>query len=166
MSCDWNIPYDGNCCRTDIVPTDLEQKTADYYDCISDKVWDLVKKMYASELYGNTLDSRAYANMINDFHYLYGYLVIIYYQRLEDAANNLPCHTDQGIAFYLDEYEIECIKKYFLCKNVNIDSLLEAFDLGQIGDPDGINFMAIEECHPDIDPECPCEIFIVEKPLN
>lgn len=166
MSCDWNIPYEGNCCRTDIVPTDLEQKTVDYFDCLRDKIWDLVKKMYISEAFGNTTQSQQLTNMINDYYYLYGYLVIIYYQRLEDASLNSPCFTDNGIAYYLEEYDIACIKKYFACKNVDISSLLNAFDLGVIGPADGINFMAIEECDPSIDPSCPCEIFIVEKPLN
>lgn len=166
MSCDWNVPYNGNCCRTDIVPTDLEQKTSDYFDCLRDTIWNLIKKMYNAEIFGNNSDSRMYANMINDYYYLYGYLVIIYYQRIEDALNNPPCYEDQGIAYYLQEYDIECIKKYFQCKGVDISSLLNAFDLGSIGEPDGVNFMSVEECYPLLDSSCNCELNIVSKQLN
>jgi len=163
MGCDYNILYNAACCDTSPA-TELETMSSDYFDCLKSRIWELVKKMYADEMFGKSEDSNTYANMINDFMYLYAYFVIIYYQRIEDASNDLVCHNDKGIPYYLTEFKIDCIKKYFVCKNMDISSLLNAFDLGQVGTNDGINFMAIEEAYPDT---CTTnnELFIVEKPI-
>jgi hypothetical protein len=165
MSCDPLLPDNSlYCCDTSITLTDLQQNSVDYYDCIWGNMNALMHEWYSAETFGMPDKAENAINSINDYHYLYIYLVIIYYQRKWDAEANPPCYTDKGLDYYLTEYNIECIKKYFLCKNVDIKSLLQAFDMYSELGPDGINFMAIEDTYPDT---CSTnnELFIVEKPI-
>jgi len=166
MSCDLLIPYDSSCCDTSIVPDELQQITADYYGCAMGKITDYMDLFYAAEVFGNDDSSEEFANSINDFHYLYAYLVMMYWERMEDSANNPPCYSDKGVPFYVTEYNLVCIKKYFECKNTDITTLLNAFGLVITGKPDGINFMSLESAFPTT-PDCldDDEIFIVNKPI-
>ena len=164
MVCDPLQIFNPACCNTRIVPTDLEQKTIDYYSCVSSEMVTLLNQFYSAEALGNEPLSEESINRINDYHYLYAYLVMIYFQRIEDAALDTVCHKDKGLSFYLTEYNIACIRKYFECKRVNIDSLLQSFDMFSSDGVDGVNFMSIEEAASD---NCPDndELFIVEKPI-
>lgn len=166
MSCDILAPYNPFCCDIAISPDPLQQISSDYYDCSLGQITALIDKMYAAELFGNDVESEQFANAINDYHYLYSYLVMIYFQRLEDAANNPPCFTDKGLPFYISEYKIMCIRKYFECKGINIIPLLQAFDMVISGTPDGINFMSLEAAFPTT-PDCPDDdqLFIVNKQI-
>lgn len=169
MGCRIINPDESKCCNTQIYPTILEGYSADFYNCIQNTLKQLVCDMYAAEQFGNEKLATELANLINDFHYLYGYMVILYFQRLEDAQNSPPCFMDKGNAEYWKEFQLECIRKYFQCKGVNITSLYNSFDLypaTTLG-PDGINFMAIELAQPPT-PNCTLDdqVFIVSKPLN
>lgn len=165
MSCDSLIPDNSSyCCDTSLTVTELQQSTIDYYDCVNSNISSLMNEWYSAEVFGMSDKAELSINNINDYHYLYLYLVMIYYQRKWDSEANPPCYTDKGLEYYLITYNIDCIKKYFLCKNVDIKSLLQAFNLYTTGSPDGINFMAIEDTYPD---SCTIndQLFIVEKPI-
>lgn len=169
MSCRRIVPDETKCCDTRLLPTKLEGYSADYYDCLRKTLQQLICDMYAAEAFGDPVKAKIMANLINDFHYLYGYMVILFLQRQEDAKNDLNCHMDKGNAFYWQEFQLECIRKYFQCKGVDISSLYNSFDLypkTTLG-PDGINFMSIEQAVPPT-PQCNLDdqVFIVSKPIN
>jgi len=95
-----------------------------YYDASNEIMDSLFNKIYSNELYGK--DATEYYNRMNDIHYLYRYMVLIYNVRKEDETLN-------PVKFELNEYytyyDIEKIRKKFKCKGIEIYPLLEVFNI-------------------------------------
>lgn len=164
MSCERIVEAQPDCCSLEPV-SELETLTANFYDCIRNTMNEYVSSIYSQEMFGNVEKSDSYANALNDLHYLYAYMVIIYFQRQEDKLLDTDCNRDKGSAYYYEEYKIDCIKRYFKCRNIDISSMLNTFGLTKTNTiPDGINFMCIDACVDDT-PNCSDdnELFIVNK---
>lgn len=169
MRCPSNIVYDPNCCNTiPLIPTEYENLFSTYYSCAKTIIDPAVEEYYNAGLFGKADKAKFNIDTINDVHLLFGYLSVIYIGILEDMAND-PCGKPKPVSEYYDENKIDCIKKYFICKGININSLLAVFGLDDRNAKqlfDGINFMCLEECNPQ-KPECDNddEVFTVNKPI-
>lgn len=83
-------------------------------------------------------------NHVSDINYLEFLLKLIEIERQDDRDID-TCGVDQGANFYAAKYNLTCIYDYFQCININIEPLLNAYNLSFTLIPeDGINFMQIE----------------------
>jgi len=108
--------------------SDFAMRLKDAYDSVQDDLTTLMNDAFAAELFGYADKSECAFNKINNIHYLMVLMAIIYYQKKMDIANN---GTDEGTIYYVEEYDIECIKKNFLCINVDISQILSIFNLNK-----------------------------------
>lgn len=145
----------GRCCLTQA--SELQQLTADYYEAVNGCISNLMTKIYQAEVYGR--DTEELYNQLNNFHYLYSLLIMIYLERQEDIAYNQylgdGCAVDNGAEYYVDKYHIECIVKKFMCtgNGCDIGPVLDVFGLNpkRLSNNDGIGFMYIQYGQQDCD---------------
>jgi len=169
MKCANDSIFDSNCCPSaPKVPTQFEDMFSTYYSCAKPIIDSLISQYYSANIFGKPGPVLINIDKINDIHLLFGYLTAIYVGILEDQEND-PCGKAQSVSVYYDENKIDCIKAAFLCKGINISSLLAVFgldDRNALQLFDGINFMCIEVCNPQ-DPACDNddEVFTVNKPI-
>lgn len=112
-----------DCCGT--YSSDMQQKIATWYETISTQLFALIDKAYGVAIYGR--EPEQVFNRINDIHYLFLMLYIIQKRRQEyfDYTGE-----DLGLAYYYEMFNIDCIKRTFQCKGIDIAPLLGIFNLG------------------------------------
>lgn len=137
----------GTCCL--VSPSVMQTMTADYYKEISGFMDGLLQEVYQNEIYGKPTEE--IYNQINNFHYLYALMVMIWYEMWEDAQKQkyfgTGCETDQGVAFYVEKYNLACVKKKFFCtgRGYDVSSAMDVFGLNpDYQNQDGINYMHIQ----------------------
>jgi hypothetical protein len=120
----------------------------DYYSAMKENLQKILSNIYSAELFGK--ETETLYNMVNDFHYLFGLLMIIYIERVNDARVNLliddGCGVDQGTQYYIDKYNLDCIQKHFSCmgQGYDIQEALDVFGLNpDLQGLDGIGYMMI-----------------------
>jgi hypothetical protein len=133
------------CCQES--PTALQNLSADYYTAIGTYVDNIMTELYQAEMYGK--DTEIYYDMLNDFHYLYTLLILIYQEMQNDAIwefnYGTGCNQSQTVDYYLEKYNINCIQKHFFCYGYDIADALNVFGLNpDMQEQDGIGFMYIE----------------------
>jgi hypothetical protein len=72
------------------------------------------------------------------YYYLALYYVILIYLEYKKGFN-------QDWNYYINKYKIDCVRKTLFCHKINLDKILELFNLPQIFVIDGINTLGIEE---------------------
>lgn len=100
------------------IPTFIQDIIRKYYLCSKNYIDDLLDKAFSAEVFGK--NPEIYYNTINDFHYLAVILVFLELEKAKDIANG-NIHPQQ---YYIDKYNLECYKKYFICLGYNIDGCL------------------------------------------
>jgi len=119
-----------DCCG--LYTNELQQLIAEYYYQANTMIFGINNDIYAAEIFGKPTEQLY--NKLNDFNYLIMLLVIIYFKRQDDISWSSD-NEDEGIDYYYEEYNLECIRRNFLCKGYDIINLLRVFNL----DPDAPN---------------------------
>lgn len=128
-------------------PLPKQQLAADFNTAVREYVDTLNTTIYEKELFGH--DAEEQYDILNSISYLLTLLLMIYDEQEEDAKydfyDGTGCGNDQGADYYVEKYNIACLKKYFFCHDIDISEALDVFGL----DPDnleqnGIGFMYIE----------------------
>lgn len=128
--------------------SELEILFAQYYNKVKDNTTKLLSEIYSAELFGK--DTEPMYNILNDFNYLLGLLIIIKLERENDSrlsVLNGGCGNDLGNAYYADKYDIDCIQKHFSCigTGYDIQPLLDMFLVNpDVEEKSGIGNMAID----------------------
>lgn len=107
------------CCRVDT--TELEQLVTDYWCQVNTCVMTNITTGWTYEIYGK--DSECAYNAVNNYHYL---LDLLIYIRWYWTVN--PTLTLEEI---ITEFDIDCIKKTFMCCGCNITNALAVFGLAR-----------------------------------
>jgi len=140
-----------DCCG--LYKTDIQEKVASYYEAASNIIFGYTDKAFATAIYGR--NAEMWYNRINDIHYLVILLYIINSRReLYYTLNG----EDQGLEWIYTTYRLDCIKRTFICKGIDILPLLVVWNLAPYPTgvaaitgtgscppmPDGIDNMHIE----------------------
>lgn len=134
------------CCK--VSNTEFEQLTANHYSLYGTIFDSYLTKAYSAEVYGK--DTERWYDLLNEAHYLYILMTIIYWERyndkIKDAWLGTGCGNDLGGEYYADKYNIDCIQKRFMCYGVNVDLILENWGLNPdtFTELDGIGYMNID----------------------
>ena len=139
----------------------IEELIADFYGLVSYNLQKQLDRAYKAELFNNS--SEEHFDIGNDYHYLLSLIISIYMEMYNDAKWNerygIGCKDDKGTAYYYDKYNIDCIKKHFLCMdNFDIKDVLGLIGLDDKNDTkDGIGYMSIDysyesQCDSDVKP--------------
>jgi len=137
-----NLEADG--CCTGLMANELQHLSAQYYDYMQPFVMTLAGKASVADTFGQRSRQDMNLNSLLDIHMLYGYLLAVYYERLNDINNDPVCHRDKGNLYYYDTYQFACIIKHFQCLNIDIIPALEVFNIDQTPlQVDGIGWMYI-----------------------
>jgi hypothetical protein len=137
-------PAKTGCCDTDLVPSELEASLAMFFSCSSHNMLCWANNVYEAELMMQPKRAEHNVDAIMDYTYLYTYLTTIYWQMVEDRKLD-PCGNDKGALFYFNEYKLDCIVKYFRCKDLDVRPLLASFGLYPFDEfVDGVAYMAID----------------------
>ncbi len=148
---------DANCCQLEITPSQAIQ--SEYYSVFYNTLYAMINSAWKAELFGKADDATKYYNKINDFHYLYTYLLFIKMEMDYDASQD-SCGKNKGAQYYYDKYNLKCISQYFECQGFNITELYNVFNLNPLTADDGINYMSIEQTAIS----CDTNIFTINKP--
>jgi len=90
---------------------------------------------------------------VADLNYLHFILIMIDADRAREKRDD-DCGEASSTTFYVELYNLRCIRDYFQCKGISIDALLLAYDMAiGVDFITGINFMQIEG--PDA---TPCDV--------
>ena len=117
-------PGPDDCCG--LYSSPLNQLIAQYYYVASPMMFGNNDNIYAAEIFGK--DTELLYNNQNDFNYLLCLLVMIYNERQDDIAWS-DNGEDEGIDYYYEEHNLECIRRTFMCKGYDILPLLKVFDM-------------------------------------
>lgn len=125
---------------------DFQQRWAEYYETIFDKVVSLMALANQSGIYGHA-DNQNYYDQINNFNYLFLYLYIIRqeYQAEEQLFNAGIISELVTVQELAENYSLDCIRKSMLCNGYNVLPFYQLFDLNymNVQTLDGIGYMAI-----------------------
>jgi len=128
--------------------TNTQTLIARYYESIEKYMNDLLYSIYQAELFGKPTEQLY--NIGNDFHYLLTILLIINEESKNDAEWQYTygngCYVDNGIDYYIEKYNINCIAKHFSCigTGYDISGALEVFGMNPNDkNQDGIGYMHI-----------------------
>lgn len=125
---------------------DFQQRWAEYYEKIFDKMGALLALANQSGIYGHS-DNQDYYDQINNFNYLFLYLYIIRQEyQAEEQLYNAGLISELVTMEELSEnYSLDCIRKSMLCNGYNVLPLYQLFDLNymNVQSLDGIGYMAI-----------------------
>ena len=124
---DWSDPLsDENilCCKTSI--TAEEQRLVDYYTEVKSLLNTYTTKGNTYLTAGKWKESEQYYNIVNDLNNLFYYLEAIQFRMDEDVEMGV----DAEIEDYVEDFNLECIAEYFKCKRIDIEPLLEIYNLG------------------------------------
>lgn len=126
--------------------TDLDRKIAKFYDILGHEFYLNLTRYYNDASLGIKNDEFCDPiNTVMDLNSLLTLLIIIYYERKEDAEADTDCGQDLGSAYYYEKYNMECIKMHFQCCDIDITNLLNAFELFSKNVVErGIDFMSLE----------------------
>ena len=111
-------------CSGQLYGEELQLLVKSYYEATNAILGTLFTKIYSNEIFGR--DCMEYYDRMNDIHYLLWYMLSIYYRRKDDET--LDPTTFAANEYYVT-YDIECIRKRFKCKGIEIYQLLEVFDI-------------------------------------
>lgn len=118
-----------SCCRS--IASAWEYNLATSYDGMADVINSLLLQAYGGEVFGNIEQSQYVYDRLNDLHYLNGLLLIIYSIRQQDINRDIYIDEiegeDEGNAYYIEEYNLECIKKHFQCYGINTNPVFSAW---------------------------------------
>ena len=104
------------------VPSMLQSYAALFYDEADSSLNSILEKLYKDEIFGF---GESNYDTIGEIMYLFVYLMLIRYKIQEDAGNG-----EQGtVEEYAEEYELECIRKSFMCKGIDVTPMLRVFGL-------------------------------------
>lgn len=125
--------------RTDIKP---QLNVIGQYQLVASKIYtELDQRAINSIVFGGKSD--VVYSLINDMHFLLVLLLII-----DDEMRN---HLEQGNLapwydkeYYIEKYDLDCIRTYFMCKGIDIQPMLAIIGLNSKEYPKGIGFMYIE----------------------
>ncbi len=124
----------------------------DFFEAGSNIFFDMSTKATKLSRIGKKTLANCHYDYVSDINYLEFLFKLIEVERQDDRDED-TCGFDNGANFYGEKYNLSCIYKYFQCIGVNIEPLLNAYNLSftTITD-DGINFMQIEG--PDLSDPC------------
>lgn len=132
-----------DCCGNKRYLLDMEYIKIKYYSMLHTKNSFKQTKAFSNELFGkrdsNWLD-------VSDIHYLWNLMVIMRREKeLYETQYGLGIVDEEPEnTYYRDKYNLECIRKTFKCKGIDILPLLRLIDLDYvIQRKDGIDYMAI-----------------------
>lgn len=134
------------CCIT--ATNAIQNMTSDYYSMVGPWIDDILTQVEQAETFGYPTENLY--NIINEFHYLYSLLLIIYLEINQDAEwdyiYGTGCGNHQGIDYYADKYNIECLQKHFRCTGAGYDitNILDVFGMNPKAVEDGIGYMSIK----------------------
>jgi hypothetical protein len=111
-------------CSGQLYSEEVQTLAKDYYIAANTILEALFAKVYTNEIYGK--DCMEYYDRMMDIHYLFFYMMIIYNKRKEDEV--LDPDTFETNEYYTT-YDIECIRKRFKCKGIEIYPLLQVFSI-------------------------------------
>lgn len=124
----------------DNILSTLEENIGDFYLCLYEQINCLYDDIFRDEVYGKKTDR---IDILASLNYLLFYLILIFQERELDSNNE----GDKGSNYYRDLYKIEIVRDYFYCKGIDIDNVLNLFNLSYTNElvaQDGINFMEID----------------------
>jgi hypothetical protein len=128
--------------------TEIEIMFSEYYSKVKVNTNKLLSEIYSSEMFGK--DTEHLYNILNDFNYLLGLMIIIKLERENDSrlsVLNGGCGNDLGNAYYADKYDIDCIQKHFSCigTGYDIQPILDMFSVNpDVEEKTGISYMSID----------------------
>ena len=102
----------------------MQEILADYYETAYPTMNALLDKAYAAAIYGK--ETEQWFNRINDIHYL-GILLFIIFKRRHEYYEKTG-NTQTNCEIY-ETYRLDCIRKTFQCKGIDIIPLLETLNL-------------------------------------
>ncbi len=137
---------------TDIVTNHRLIQHRDFFSAGKNIFFDMSTKATKLSRIGKRELANCHYNYVSDINNLEFLLKLIEIERQDDRDVD-DCNIDLGANFYGEKYNLACIHKYFLCLNINIEPLLNAYNLSfKTITEDGINFMQIEG--PDLSDPC------------
>ena len=110
-----------------------------FYQAVAENFDELDEDIITSTVFGN--DSTSSVNSMNELHYLLCLLLIIQDEIYHDEKVNQSWFDRSE---YIERYKIDCIRKYFDCKGINIVPMLGLVSMHTKTVPDGIGYMHIE----------------------
>lgn len=120
-------------------PNYFQQLLFNAYNIVNEDIMNLINKGYKEDQRGKKIADYTW-DSVNDINYLILYLFILNDKIIREGS--LTGEVSESFREELrEEYKIDCIKKYFFCKNININPLLELFAVNTDG---GIDYMSIE----------------------
>lgn len=138
---EYNTAFD--CCGNKRYLLDMEYVKIKYYSMLHSVNSFKQTKAYTNEMFGKRDNN--WLN-VQDIHYFWNLLVIMHREKeLYRTQYELGIIDEEpDNTFYSDKYNLECIRKTFKCKGIDILPLLKLIDLDYILQvKDGINYMAI-----------------------
>lgn len=110
------------CCEQTL--TENEQLIVDYWNQVNDCVMTNIDAAYKKELFGR--DSECSFNAVNNFHYLLSLLLHI--------KEQVDLDSTLTVSDIYELYDLDCIKKTFMCCGCNITNALKVFGLAKEND--------------------------------
>jgi len=112
-----------------------------YYKIVAPLYTRLGQDAINASVFGG--DSNIAYNKINDLHYLLALLIIINEEMIQDLNNGLdrPWYDK---TYYIEKYDLECIRKAFWCHKIEIAPMLAIIGLNTQEAPSGIGYMYIQ----------------------
>jgi len=111
-----------NCCG-DIPISIIDTYTSETLFYAKDIIYELSKKSVADLLFNN--EDISNTDLMIDLEHLLMYLITIAEKRLVNEYNSLIYAPKD----YYSDYNLKEITKYFLCKGINIDPILDIWNL-------------------------------------
>jgi hypothetical protein len=118
----------------------IDNLIIDSFSLIYTDMIGFFKKAKKSEDLGKDKLGTKYWDNMNDIMYLNTYLFIC----KKKIADDLSSGVSKTYFQYEEEFDLDCIKKRFLCEGVDIHSLLELYGLTNSTFNSGINFMNLQ----------------------
>lgn len=119
---------------------ELAEKVAEFYYVGREITDELINDAYTTDAFGRHGDLKW--RRVLDIQLLLGVMLMIY-DDMKTDENYLG--APQAKSVYYDRYNLTTIKKHFQCFGISINSLLDIFGMGSIGDYVGIDWDAVED---------------------
>lgn len=117
-------------CYGQVYGEEVQLLAKSYYEAANTILEALFGKIYSTALFGE--ENTEYYDRVMDIHYLFFYMLRIYFKRQEDEKLDTAAFA---LNEYYTTYDIECIRKRFKCKGIEIYPLLEVFHIQTLDTP-------------------------------
>lgn len=102
-----------------------------FYACENVDFVSMAQSVKTKGFFGLLKQGNEQADRLNDINYLMVLLSIMWWEKFEDAYSNCSTHLSAVPEKYICDFKIDCIRKYFECRGIDISCFLLSFKVNK-----------------------------------